>query len=363
MKKLLVFLLTLLMLLILCACESLFTPVYNDLPLNTPAASGDSGAPAAKPDAAAQVSSLPSGSVVLRCALSGDDWSIEYEALSQLGTMLSEETGGRCSLTLYPGAVLGEEADTLQMLTDGSLDLCVIGNAVLSSVCEDFSILSAPYVFASQEEQELFYETGDLADLFRSSAPSGFTVMSAWSAGSCSLFTRDIPVSSPEDLAGITLGMLEADRGISPLPLLSGNTVGIRTKDLYPAIQAGVIGGAECDLISYMDLEYWTAAPYYNKTVHRFLTNELVIANSSLEALSAEDQAVITGLLQKLPSLCHSLLRAKIADCEDIAGTCGIVFTEADRQAFRAVCEPELLRIAGKTELTQQVYQDILALR
>ena len=363
MKKSLILLLTLSMLLNLCACESPFTPVYNDLPPDTPGAAADPGISAAEPDHTGPDTPLPSGGVSLRCALSGDDWSIEYEALSQLGTQLSEETGGRCSLTLYPGAVLGEEADTLQMLADGSLDLCVVDSAVLSSVFEDFSILSAPYVFASQEEQELFYETGDLTDLFRSTASSGFTVMSAWSAGSCNLFTRDAPVSSPEDLSDITLGVLESDRGVSPLPLLCGNIVGVRAKDLYPAIQTGVLGGAECDLVSYVDLEYWTAAPYYNKTAHRFLTNELVMANRSLDALSTGDQAVLGRLMKQLPSLCHSLLRSRIADCEDIAGTCGIVFTEADRQAFRTVCEPELMRIVGKTDLAQQVYRDMLALR
>ena len=363
MKKTLILILTLLLLLSLCACGSLFTPANDGGLPAAPAAAGNSGASVAEPDPVSQESPLPSGRVTLLCALSGDDWSVEFEALSQLSMLLSEETGGRCSLTLYPGAVLGEEADTLQMLTEDTLDLCVVGNTVLSSVCEDFSILSAPYVFASQEEQELFYETGDLTDLFRSTSPSGYTVLSAWSAGSCNLFTRDVPVTVPGDLAAMTLGMLETDRGVSPLPLICGNTVGIRAKDLYPAIQTGVLGGAESDLVSYMDLEYWTAAPYYNKTAHRFLTNELVAANRSLEALSTEDQAVLARLLQKLPSLCHSLLRSRIADCESIAGTCGVVFTDSDRQAFRTVCEPELMRIAGKTELTQRVYQAVLALR
>ena len=209
MKKSLILLLTLLMLLCLCACESIFTPVYNDRLPDAPNASAKSKAPAAETGFSGPDIAVPSGRADLRCALIGDDWSVEYEALSQLGTRLSEETGGRCSLTLYPGAVLGEEADTLRMLAEGTLDLCVVGNDVLTSVCEDFSILSAPYVFSSQEEQERFYEAGDLTGLFGATAPSGFTVLSVWSAGSCSLFTRDAPVSVPEDLAGTTLGMLE----------------------------------------------------------------------------------------------------------------------------------------------------------
>lgn len=363
MKKSLILLLTLLMLLCLCACESIFTPVYNDRLPDAPNASAKSEASAAETGFSGPDIAVPSGRADLRCALIGDDWSVEYEALSQLGTRLSEETGGRCSLTLYPGAVLGEEADTLRMLAEGTLDLCVVGNDVLTSVCEDFSILSAPYVFSSQEEQERFYEAGDLTGLFGAAAPSGFTVLSVWSAGSCSLFTRDAPVSVPEDLAGTTLGMLEPVREISPLPLFCSNTIGVRPQDLYPALQTGVLGGAESDLLTYVDREYWTVAPYYNRTAHRFLTNELVIANRSLDSLGPEDQAVLTGLVRELPARCHSLLRSRIADCESVAASCGIVFTEPDQQAFRALCEPELQRIAGKTDLTQQVYQGILTLR
>lgn len=353
------------MLLVLTACGSPFTPVYDDSLLvdSVQAPTGTDSMPAASDQSEAEQSgAAPAGSkALLRCALSGDNWSVEYEALTQISMLLSEETGGRCSLELYPGAVLGEEEDTLQMLSEGSLELCVVGNTALSSVCEDFSILSAPYVFESLEEQERFYETGDLSALFKAPADSGFTVLRAWSAGSCCIFTRAAPISVPEDLAGMNLGALEKDLSVSPLSLMGGNTIGVRAQDFCPALQIGSIDGAESDLVSYMALEYWTVAPYYNNTSHRFLTNELVISNSSLEALSAEDQDVLLRLLQRMPSICHNLLQSRIADCESIAEACGVVITEVNRQAFQSLCEAELDRIADRTELTRRIYDEILS--
>ena len=370
MKRILTLFLTFLMLLTLSACGSLFIPVSDEGLLDVPGP-GSGSAPGFSDEGETFPGSVPQPGgdfvsepgAILRCALPGDNYSVEYEALTELSRQLFEQTDGRWELELYPGAVLGSEADTLQMLQEGALDFCVVENAALTACCEDFSILSAPFVFHSVPEQMLFYENADLSELFGATAPQGFTVLCAWSAGAVSLFTRDAPVSAPGDLTGLTLGVLDEDLVFSPLPLLAGHTVTIPDEEFYPALELGRVDGGECGLVTYIEREYWTVAPYYNLTAHRFLTGELVAANRSLDGMSTEDQLVLADLIRAFPACCHELLRAQLADCNGIAEACGVVFTETDETAFRERCEAALERYTELTELSRQVYADILSFR
>src|SRR5699024_7212714 len=74
------------------------------------------------------------------------------DAAQKLVEELDERSEGRISVELYPGGQLGSDADMVQQLEVGSLDIGFITNAFLTSKSDAFSAWFAPFLFDSYED-------------------------------------------------------------------------------------------------------------------------------------------------------------------------------------------------------------------
>ena len=72
------------------------------------------------------------------------------EAVRHFGKLLSEQTGGRHTVRVFPNGTLGNERDTVEQLRLGALDLLRINAAVLNPVAPETVVPCLPFVFRSQ---------------------------------------------------------------------------------------------------------------------------------------------------------------------------------------------------------------------
>ena len=75
-------------------------------------------------------------------------WSIVSEKIIE---EIYKETDGRIEIDIYYGGALGSEADMLDMLRIGSLDILTSGPLILSSFFEPVQIFSLPYLFEDRD--------------------------------------------------------------------------------------------------------------------------------------------------------------------------------------------------------------------
>ena len=302
---------------------------------------------------------------VLKCAFNQSIENPEAKTLQWIGEKLLEATEGRYTIEVYPDALLGDQAQTLEQVVMGTLDMALVANAIVETYCSDFAILGTPYVYDSIEHQQRVFESGKLTDLYAETEAQGFTVLSNYSLGARNLYTRDKAVVTPEDCKGMKIRVMGSDTCIKMMGLMNGGTDGIAMGqgDVYSAIQTGTLDGAENNIITYVDLFQYEVAPYYNLTGHLMIPDELCIANDVLAAMSAEDQAAFKQICNESIAYMFNLCAELRSDYEAKAVEQGVTITEADVPAFQAACAPLIEEVASRNEMTASVYEAIKACR
>lgn len=345
-KTLVAMLLALVMVLSLCAC-------------------GQSAAPAATAAPDAEGEPVPADTKVLKCAFNQTITNPEAQTLQWIGEKLLEATDGRYTIEVYPDAQLGDQAQTLEQVVMGTLDMALVANSIVETYCSDFAMLGTPYVYDSIEHQQKVFESGKLADLYAETEAQGFTILSNYSLGARNLYTRDKAVVTPEDCKGMKIRVMGSDTCIKMMNLMNGGTDGVAMAqgDVYSAIQTGTLDGAENNIITYVDLVQYEVAPYYNLTGHLMIPDELCIANDVLASMSEEDQAALKDICNQSIAYMFDLCAELRADYEAKAVEQGVTITESDVAAFQAVCAPLIEDVAGRNDMTAAVYEAIKSCR
>ncbi len=303
------------------------------------------------------------GQTVLTCAFNQSSTNPECETLRRLSDALYDATEGRYSLEIYPDASLGSQQETIEQLMIGALDMSLVGNSVIEPFAPDFAVIATPYIYDDIAHQERVFESGGLADLFATTEEHGFTVLCAYSLGARNLYTRDGPVTTPEELKGLKIRVIDAPTNYTMMENMGGVGVGMAQGDVYSAIQTKQLDGAENNIITYVDLVQYEVAPYYNYTGHLLLPDELIINNDVLASMSEEDQAALRKVCEESMPVCYELCNEFRSEYQAKAEAAGVTFSEADVAAFQANCQDQILEVAQRNEITQGVYDLIVSLR
>ena len=347
-KKIIAMLLALVMVLALCACGS---------KTEAPAAEAPAAdAPAAEAPAAVETT-------VLKCAFNQTIENPEAKTLQWIGEKLYEATEGRYTIEVYPDAQLGDQAQTLEQVVMGTLDMALVANAIVETYCPDFAILGTPYVYDSIEHQQRVFESGKLDDLFATTRDHGFVVLSAYSLGARNLYTRDKAVTTPEELAGMKIRVMGSDTCIAMMNAMGGVGVAMAQGDVYSAIQTGTLDGAENNIITYVDLVQYEVAPYYNRTGHLMIPDELCINAKVFDSMSAEDQEALKKCASESIAYMFNLCAELRSDYEAKAAEKGVIFSDADVPAFQALCQDLINDVANRTDMTKAIYEAIVSER
>ena len=250
---------------------------------------------------------------VLKVAFNQTITNPEAQTLQWISDELEARTEGRYKLEIYPDAQLGDQAQTLEQVTMGVLDMSLVANSVIETYASDFAILGTPYVYDSIEHQQKVFESGKLDPLYETTKAHGFTVLCAYSLGARNLYTRDNAVTTPAELKGMKIRVMGSETCINMMNAMGGVGIAMAQGDVYSAIQTGTLDGAENNIITYTDLVQYEVAPYYNYSGHLMIPDQLVIANGVLESMSAEDQEI-------LKKICAESIPYCFQKCADLRG-------------------------------------------
>lgn len=314
-------------------------------------------------DAATGDDATKTGATVLKVAFNQTITNPEAQTLLKISDDLYDATEGRYSLEVYPDAQLGDQAQTLEQVTIGALDMALIANAVVETYASDFAILGTPYVYDSIEHQQKVFESGKLADLYATTEQYGFTVLATYSLGARNLYTRDGAVTTPDELKGMKIRVMGSETCINMMNAMGGVGIAMGQGDVYSAIQTGTLDGAENNIITYVDLVQYEVAPYYNHSGHLMIPDELVINNNVLAAMSAEDQEALKKVCADSIPYCFDKCAELRADYQKVAEEKGVTFSDCDVAAFQALCADLIQDVAGRNDLTKATYEAILSER
>jgi TRAP-type C4-dicarboxylate transport system substrate-binding protein len=127
---------------------------------------------------------------------------------------------------------------------------------------------------------------------------------------------------------------------VETMNAMGGNGVAMGFNELYSAMQTGVVDGAENNPPTYLTQNHYQLTKFYNLTGHLIIPEIFVFSKRSWEAMSKDDQALITKLSREAQTEQRQLWDAMVTESTAKLKAAGVQFVEVDKKAFYEATKP-----------------------
>ncbi|NLG23414.1 MAG: TRAP transporter substrate-binding protein [Actinomycetales bacterium] len=298
----------------------------------------------------------------LKLALNQNEEHPSFTALEAFGEELSEATDGRWDIEVYPNATLGAQDETIQLVSDGGVELSIVSAPQLENLNDDFVVFSLPTVFTDVEGQMAVINDPEVVgDVYASLEESqNFSVIGGITQGARSFYVKDGPIETPADMEGKKIRVQESPVFIAMMEALGASPTPMAFGEVYTGLQSGVIDGAENNEVSYFSQKHFEVAPYFSYTRHLVGADFLIANTGVLDEMSEEDRAAFDEAWQNTADY-HTELWGEATEeaiAEATAG--GATFSEVDADAFTEALSP-LIDEFVTTDTQRALYDAIKA--
>jgi C4-dicarboxylate-binding protein DctP len=214
--------------------------------------------------------------------------------------LVKERSKGDLVVTVFPSGQLYKDADAVQALASGTLDMQLAVASYLGVVIPAARIVDLPY---------LVKQAGDLPALLDPENPlgkyineqakkKGMNILSWWAAGDVLLLTRKAPINSAADLKGLTIRVIGGGASEQAVKQLGANPIHLSPVELQTAVSQGTVDGFESTY------SYWKIFPTmkYGASVGGIYTlGYAVLASDKFMAkLTPEQKKILTSTLAEV---------------------------------------------------------------
>ena len=284
-------------------------------------------------------------------------------ALMAFEDFIEEKLGDTFDVEIFPNELLGSQTDMVQLTQTGALDFCVASNSILETFSTDYTIFNLPYLFSSAESyHEAMDDAAVTKEIFESTRQAGFEAVAWIDAGTRNFYTVSTPIESPDDLAGLKIRTQQSPTNVEMMALLGGSATPMGFGEVYTALQAGIIDGAENNELALTSNGHGDVAKYYSYDMHQMIPDILSGNVNFLDSLSDEQLAIFEeGFTLFNQVQREEWDKAVDAAIEKATNEQGVTFLYPDTQAFQdkvIVMHESLLEqypeLADTYELIQQ---------
>jgi tripartite ATP-independent transporter DctP family solute receptor len=301
--------------------------------------------------AAALMIGAASAQTVLRSSDTHPDGYPTVEAVKYFGELVKERTNGRYEVEVYFGAQLGQEADTIEQVRSGVIDLNRVSMAPWNSLVPLTKIPSLPYLFTSPEHARkvMAGEIGD--EVAKGFEDHGVVVIAFYDGGARSFYNSKKPVNSLADLAGQKYRVIQSDVFVDMVAALGATATPMPYGEVYSGIETGVIDGAENNFPSYESAKHFEVAKYYSLDEHTIVPEVFVMSKMAWDKLSDEDKAIFKQAGKESMEKQWELWDARVASSRKIVEDAGSQITTPDKQPFIDAMKPVYDKYVDTPEL------------
>jgi tripartite ATP-independent transporter DctP family solute receptor len=279
---------------------------------------------------------------ILHLALNQTESHPSYIALNRWSEYLEEQTDGRWTIDIYPNETLGAQAEAMQLVSDGSVEMAIVSGPQLENLNRDFIALNLPTTFDDIDHQmRVIADESIVGELYTSlEETNNFTVLGGFTQGNRSVYTTTGPVETPADLDGQKLRVQESPLNIAMAEALGASATPMAYGELYTGLQSGVVDAAENNEVSYASQRHFEVAPHWSYTNHLVGLDYLIINTDMLASMTEEDRAVFDEGWDLTRAAHVELWLQATEDAVAEAEAGGATFHEVDDTIFDEALEP-----------------------
>lgn len=287
------------------------------------------------------------------------------QELRKAGEEIEERTGGRVSLKLYPGGVMGSDQSVLRKMRIGQLHGAVITATGVQRIHPDAQVYSLPFLFRSHEEIEYVRERLD--PVIRELVSERGYVLAGMSEGGFTYLFSKRPIRKLEDLRDARLWVPEGDEiTLRMLEEAGAATVSLPLSDVFTSLQTGLVDTVAVNTGGAIALQWHTGVNYQLDAPLLLMMGMLVFEERALARLQADDRATVLEVLDDAFARLDESNRKANRDAQQALLEQGIELLEPvrgpDQRRWQAIADETLRKMAEEGRFDDDLLKRVKAL-
>ena len=245
---------------------------------------------------------------------------------------------------IFGGSQLGGDADRIESVISGDIDLDIQGSSALAAAYEPIGVVDGVFVFDDADHLKRYFQdeaSQPLKDGFLEA--TGVRILGAWAAGARQ-FTANVPIRTPDDLQGLRMRFPGSPQFLMNAEAMGATAVPVAYEELYLALSQGTADGQENPVVNIVASNLAEVQDYISLSAHQQSSNLVVMNDETWQSLSEEQQTALQSAvdeaMDQVPACDAEATEVQLNEWRE-NGPMQVV-DDVDREAFRAKAEPYL---------------------
>ena len=265
------------------------------------------------------------------------------QLIMQLAEELEERTDGRMTMTVYPNNILGDSRANVEGMQNGSIQMGEMSTAPLSIFTDMLLPMTLPFFFDNFETAYAFCD-GEFVDELEDRLAEELGVRPiAWiSNGSRALSNSKHPVSTPADMNGLKLRVMESEIYIKTFETLGASPVAMSLGEVFTPLQQGTVDGQDNPTGIFLSSKFNEVQGYFTDLNHSIDMCPVLISEVFYQSLPDDLRQILDDIWTEYTEVeRQQIIDNTEAEIETISETVEVTrLTDEQRQAFKEACEP-----------------------
>ena len=220
-------------------------------------------------------------------------------AMAKFAEELATMSKGGLTADIFPAMQLGGAKENVDQVRSGAIFATWLGLAYLSRTVPELEAVTLPFVFTDRAKVFKIVDgkIGDMLD--ERLADKGFKTLGYMELGPRHISNRVRPIKTMADLQGLKIRLQPNETHLATFRALGANPVAMGIKEVYSALQQGVLDGQENPYAAIKSSKFNEVTTYLSDSNHFFDFIILVANKKAFDKLSPENQTAVLGAAKK----------------------------------------------------------------
>ena len=285
----------------------------------------------------------------------------DHLGLEAFAAHINEKLGDKYRIEVYPSELLGSQTEMVQLTQTGAIDFVVASTAIMETFSSQYQIFNLPYLFSSVDAYHAAMDDPEVTDpIFKTTSKAGLETVAWLDAGTRNFYTVKTPINQPSDLKGLKIRVQQSPTNVEMMRLLGGTATPIGFGDVYTALQAGILDGAENNELALTDNGHGDICKYYSYDMHQMVPDLLVANYEFLQNLSDEERAIFDEGFEIVKDTEQAAWEDAVADAKEKAeNEQHVNFLYPDTAPFQEAMAPLHTSVLAENPELQPIYDRI----
>jgi tripartite ATP-independent transporter DctP family solute receptor len=279
------------------------------------------------------------------------------DAANFMAKALADKSKGAIKLSVNHSSSLGSDQTTIDEMRMGTIDIVIGGTSPAAVFLPEFQLFSLPYLF--KDYNKFFKVTSTKSTVFAhlqkayAQRKLNLELLALGGGGVRNCSNKLKPIKKPSDLKGMKMRVpgnpivtkIWAATGAIPSPM--------PWKEIYSAMQTGVVNCFESSISGYFGSRYYEVAPFHSKTQHQFMVTHISMSSASFKRLPPDLQKVVKEVAAQAGIvITKGGQKADNDKLKILIDKYKVKVNDVDKQAFISLFAPLQDELANKAKLT-----------